>query len=172
MQISTWKTILLQSMQSCCGKEYQTATEINFFVSFVLQFAVSMLKSKVQIAPPTENVIIAVLTPKLVIQLTTLIAFDTGRKLNSACCNYVHFSYQPLISVAQKRTFPNLPSNNSHTMHRFIIFMSMNQDDDDIDYKYYVKNLLRFFNKNVARERIDKRFKQFCYFGLLNIVII
>ena len=57
-------------------------------------------------------------------------------------------------------------------MHRSIIFMCMNQDDDDIDYKCYVKNLLRFFNKNIARERIDKRFKEFCYFGLMNIVII
>ena len=38
---------------------------------------------------------------KSVIELTAFIAFETGRKLNSACCNYVH----------------------SHTMHRFIIFM-------------------------------------------------
>ena len=29
-------------------------------------------------------------------------------------------------------------------MHRFIIFMRINQDDDDIDYKFYVKNLLIF----------------------------
>ena len=57
-------------------------------------------------------------------------------------------------------------------MHRFIIFIPTNQDDDDIDYKCYVKNLLRFFNKNIARERIDNRFKEFCYFGLMNIVII
>ena len=57
-------------------------------------------------------------------------------------------------------------------MHRFIIFMRINQDDDDIDYKFYVKNPLRFFNKNTARERIDKRFEEFYYFGLLKIVII
>ena len=50
--------------------------------------------------------IIAVLTPKSVIQLTAFMAFETGRKLNSACCNYVHFSHQQLISVAQKRSFP------------------------------------------------------------------
>ena len=50
--------------------------------------------------------------------------------------------------------------------------MRTNQDDDDIDYKRYVKKLLRFFNKNIARERIDNRFKEFCYFGLLKIVII
>ena len=50
--------------------------------------------------------------------------------------------------------------------------MRINQDDDDIDYKCYVKNLLRFFNKNIARERIDKRFKEFGYFGLFKIVII
>ena len=57
-------------------------------------------------------------------------------------------------------------------MDRFIIFMRINQDDDDIDYKCYVKNLLRFFNKNIPRERLDKRFEEFCYFGLLKIVII
>ena len=117
----------------------------------------------------------AVLTPKSIIQLTAFIAFETGRKLNSACCNYVHFSHQPLISVAQKRSFPkstflslikevfrSLLGNNSHTMHKFIIFMRINQDDDDIDCNCYVKNLLRFFNKNISRERIDKRLKEFC----------
>ena len=127
----------------------------------------------------------AVLTPKLIIQLTAFTAFETGRKLNSACCNYVHFSHQPLISVAQKRSFPkstflslkkevfpSLLSNNSHTMHKFIIFMRINQDDDDIDCNCYVKNLLRFFYKSISRERIDKRLKEFCYFGLLKIVII
>ena len=50
--------------------------------------------------------------------------------------------------------------------------MRINQDDDDTDYKYYVKNLLRFFNKNMARERTDKKLKEFCYFGLLKVVII
>ena len=37
--------------------------------------------------------------------------------------------------------------------------MRTNQDqifDDDIDYKSYVKNLLRFSNSNTAREMIDK----------------
>ena len=57
-------------------------------------------------------------------------------------------------------------------MHRFIIFMRINQDDDVIDYECYVKNLLRFFNKSIARERIDKGFEEFCYFRLLKIVII
>ena len=57
-------------------------------------------------------------------------------------------------------------------MHRFIIFMRINQDDDDIDSKCYVKNLLRFYSKNIARERIDKRFEKICYFELLKIVII
>ena len=50
--------------------------------------------------------------------------------------------------------------------------MRINHDDEDIDYKCYVKNLLRFFNKNLARERIDKRFEEFYYFVLLKIVII
>ena len=57
-------------------------------------------------------------------------------------------------------------------MHTFIIFMCINQDDDDIDYKWYVKNLLRFFNQNILRERLDKIFEEFCYFELLKIVII
>ena len=65
-----------------------------------------MLESKVQLAPPTKNVIMAVLTPKSVTQMTAFIAFETGRKLNSAYCNYVLFSHQPLISVVQKRSFP------------------------------------------------------------------
>ena len=53
--------------------------------------------------------------------------------------------------------------------------MCTNQDqifDDDIDDKCYVKNLLRRFNNNIARERIDKKFKEFCYSGLLKILII
>ena len=65
----------------------------------------SILRSKVQPAPPTKNVIMVVLTPKSVIQLTDFTAFETGRKLNSVCCNYLHFFHQPLISVAQKRSF-------------------------------------------------------------------
>ena len=48
----------------------------------------------------------ALLTLKSDIQLTAFTAFETGRKLNSVCCNYVHFCHQPLISVAQKRSFP------------------------------------------------------------------
>ena len=57
-------------------------------------------------------------------------------------------------------------------MHRFMIIMRINQDDDNIDYKCYVKKLFRFFNKNIAKERIDKRFEEFCYFELLKTVII
>ena len=57
-------------------------------------------------------------------------------------------------------------------MHRFLIFMCINQDNDDIDYKCYVKNLLlRFFNKNIPWERLDKRYEEFWYFELLKIVI-
>ena len=50
--------------------------------------------------------------------------------------------------------------------------MRIDQDGDDIDYKCYVKNLWRFLNKKIARERIDKSFKELCYFGLLKIVIV
>ena len=45
-----------------------------------------MLEPKVQLAPPTKNVAMAVLTPKPVIQLTAFLAFATGRKLDSVCC--------------------------------------------------------------------------------------
>ena len=45
-----------------------------------------MLESKVQLAPPTKNVLMAVLTSKSVIQQTAFIAFETGRKLSSVCC--------------------------------------------------------------------------------------
>ena len=86
-----------------------------------------MLEPEVQLVPPTKNVIMAALTPKSVVQLTALRAFETGRKLNPVCCHYVDFSNQPSISVAQERSFPK--SNNSHTMHRFIIFMGINKDD-------------------------------------------
>ena len=65
-----------------------------------------MLESKVQLGPPTKNIMMAVLTPESIIQLTAFIVFETGRKLNSACCNYVNFSDEPLISVTQKRSFP------------------------------------------------------------------
>ena len=79
----------------------------------------------------------AVLTAKSVsIQLTAFTAFKTGRKLNSVCCNYVHFSHQPLVLPLKAEFFSSLLSNNSHTMHRLIIFMRTNQDqifDDDTD---------------------------------------
>ena len=116
----------------------------------------------------------AALNPKLVMQLTASIAFETDRKLNSVCCNYVHFSHLTLVLSLRREVFPSLWSNNSH-MQRFIIFMRTNQDqkfDDDIDYKCYVKNLLRFFSNNVAKEKTDTKFKEFCYIGLLKILII
>ena len=34
-----------------------------------------------------------------------------------------------------------IEKKNSHTMRRFIIFMFINQDDDDIDYKCYAKKI-------------------------------
>ena len=89
----------------------------------------------------------ATLNPKLVIQLTAATAFETGRKLNSLCCNYGHFSHQPLVLSLKREVFPSLWSNNS-LMQRFIIFMRTNQDqkfDDDIDYKCYVKKLVEIF---------------------------
>ena len=123
-----------------------------------------MLEPKVQLPPTMENVIMTVLTRKSVMPLTALKAFETGGKLNSVCCNYAHFSHQPLVLSLKREVFPSLLSNNSHMMDIFIILMHNNQDqifDDAIDYKCYVKNLLRFFNKNIARERINKKFKEF-----------
>ena len=79
----------------------------------------------------------AELTSKSVtIQLTAFTAFKTGRKLNSVCCNYVHFSHQPLVLSLKREFFPSLLSNNIHTMLRLIVFMRTNQDQifvDDID---------------------------------------
>ena len=78
-----------------------------------------------------------VLTPKLVtVQLTAFTAFKTGSKLDPVHCDYVHFSHQPLVLLLKREFFPSLLSNNSHTMHRLIIFMRNNQDqifDDNTD---------------------------------------
>ena len=85
------------------------------------------------------------------------------------------FPHQPLVLLLKREVLPSILSNNSHKMHRFIIFMRTNEDqifDDDIDHKCYVKNPLTCFNNNIARERTDKRFKEFCYIGLLKILII
>ena len=45
-----------------------------------------IMEFKVQLAPPTKNVVMVVLTPKSVIQLTVFKAFKTDRKLDSVCC--------------------------------------------------------------------------------------
>ena len=123
-----------------------------------------VLESKDQLAPTIKNVIMVVLTPKSVIQLTAFTAFEIDRKLNSVCCNYAHFYHQPLVLSFKREVFPSLMSNNSHTIHRFIIFMRTNQDqifDDHIDYKCYVKNLLKFFNNNIARKGLIKDSRNF-----------
>ena len=57
--------------------------------------------------------------------MTALTAFETCRKLNSACCNYLHF---PL-----------------HAIHEDQIF------DEEIDRKCCVKNLSRFLTNNIAK---------------------
>ena len=44
-----------------------------------------MLESKVQLSPPKKNMIMDVLTPKSIMQLTAFISFETGTKLNSVC---------------------------------------------------------------------------------------
>ena len=56
-----------------------------------------MLESKVQLSPPTKDIIMAVLTPKSIIQLTAFIAFETGTKLNSVCCILLLVSLQTYI---------------------------------------------------------------------------
>ena len=43
-------------MSSCCGQKYKIATKITLlFASFVLQFAASLLGSKVHLTPLMEN---------------------------------------------------------------------------------------------------------------------
>ena len=47
------------------------------------------------------------------------------------------------------------------------LIMRIDQDqiaDDEIDHTWYVKTLLRFFNNNIARGKIDKRW--LCDLGL------
>ena len=61
-----------------------------------------MLESKVQLAPPTKNVIMAVQTPKSVIQLAAFIAFETGRKLNSVYCILLLVPLQTYIWLKEK----------------------------------------------------------------------
>ena len=117
----------------------------------------------------------AVLTPKSVIQLTALKSFLDRQRVEFCVLQLCAFFPPAISSVVQGEVFPSLLSNNSHTMHRFIFFMRTNQEqifDDYIDYKCYVKNLLRFFTNNIASERIDKKFKEFCYIRLLKILII
>ena len=46
-------------------------------------------------------------------------------------------------------------------MHRFIIFMRINQGDDDIDYKCYFKNLLRFLKKTLQEKGLIKDSRNF-----------
>ena len=127
-------------------------------LKFCITVRPSMLESKVQLARTMKKCNNGRANSESVMQLTAFTAFETGRKLNSVCCNYVNFSHQPLFLSLKREVFPSLLSKDSHTMHRFIIFMRTNQDqifDGDINYQCYVKNLLRFFNNNIAREMID-----------------
>ena len=58
-----------------------------------------MIESKVQLVPPTANVIMSELTPKSVIQLTAfIIAYEIGRELNSVCCILLLVPLQTYIS--------------------------------------------------------------------------
>ena len=78
----------------------------------------------------------------LLTQLTAFKAFETYKKLNSVCCNYLHFSRQSLVMTLKKK-FPSLLSNNSQAIHKDQIF------DDEIDRKCCVKKLLRFLTNNI-----------------------
>ena len=83
------------------------------------------------------------------------------------------FFHQPFCLSKEK--FSQVNRAIIVTMRRFKIFIRINQDqifEDDIDYKCYVKNSLRFFNNKIAWERSDKKFKEFCCIGLLKILII
>ena len=76
------------------------ATEINFLVTFVLQCAASVIESNVQLAPPTKSVIMAVLTPKSVIQLTAFAAFETAE----FCTLYSFVGTIANIYLAEKKS--------------------------------------------------------------------
>ena len=73
-----------------------------------------------------------------------------------------------ILSSSLLSKITNAPIDNNFT-NRNQIF------DYKIDYKYCVKNLLRFVNSNIAGGRIDKRLNNLqgiLFFGLLKIQII
>ena len=80
-------------------------TEINFFVSFVLQFAASMQESNIQLARPTKNVIMAVLTPKSVIELTAFTKFLDRQKAEFFML-YLCAFLPPTIHFCRSPKFP------------------------------------------------------------------
>ena len=43
-------------MWNCCRNEYEADTEVNFFLSFLLQFVASMLETKIQLAALNYNI--------------------------------------------------------------------------------------------------------------------
>ena len=61
----------------------------------------------------------------LLTQLNAFSAFETCRKLNSICCNYLHFPLQSLVMSLKKKK--KNPSNNSNAIHKDQIF------NDEID---------------------------------------
>ena len=65
------------------------------------------------------------------------------------------------MSLKKKKKIPSLLSNNSHGIYKDQIF------DNEIDSKYYAKNMLRFFTNNIARV-----FKKVCFVGFLKVQII
>ena len=76
-----------------------------------------MLESKVQLALPAKNVIMAVLTPKSVMQLTPFTTFETGRNLNYVSCNMCIFATSHYFLSLKREVFPSLLSNNRHNKH-------------------------------------------------------
>ena len=65
IQISTW---IITLFLNGCGQECETTAKTNLpFASFILQLTPSMLGSKVQLAPPMENIFgkATILTSKL-----------------------------------------------------------------------------------------------------------
>ena len=61
----------------------------------------------------------------LLTQLTIFTSLETCRKLNSVCCNYLHFPLQSLV-MSLKKKFPSLMSNNGPAINKDQIF------DDEI----------------------------------------
>ena len=126
--------------------------------------------------------LILMIQPRILESLTSLIkltAFATFKicsKLNTLCCNYMH-SFLQIIFFVAKNFFSSSRLAIIFTYQLTIIYSYQLRSnfDDKIDCKCSVKNLLRFFNSDIARGTIDKRLNNLqgiLFFGLMKKQII